>query len=391
MTENNAQQPDGTEDALEQRDAPPRPAWHSAHLVLMVVGALALVMWLVSGVYRVGAGEVAVVERLGQYLTTPEGKILAVESGVHMGLPWPLDRVETIKVQATNKLTIDTFDSSPAAYAEMISLELRANVPPDVVNSRYNPYLITSDANVVHLTAAVQYRISDAAGYVSAVAEMPGQNLNAREELLRRVVEHEMVSTVSRLDVETVLYDTATVQLALKEHLQEAMLEPVMLDVKGNPLVDDEGKPVPRKLRFGIQVERVDLPQIRPPERVKNYFADVLSAKFDQKAMTDRAKGDKNAMVAAANATATNIVAEAEAYKSRVVETAKGEAERFKAVKLQYAKDPYLARYDLWQSTMKEVLGKANRVFYVSKDQTLYIPLPPPEKLVESSSGARPR
>ena len=54
--------------------------------MLLLVAAVALVMWVSSGLYNVSASEVAIVERLGQYITTPDGhSIMAVGPGLHMG------------------------------------------------------------------------------------------------------------------------------------------------------------------------------------------------------------------------------------------------------------------------------------------------------------------
>ena len=47
MSEVDPQSLDPMEDASEQRDAPPRPAWHSAHRVLMIVMGAALAYYFV--------------------------------------------------------------------------------------------------------------------------------------------------------------------------------------------------------------------------------------------------------------------------------------------------------------------------------------------------------
>jgi regulator of protease activity HflC (stomatin/prohibitin superfamily) len=40
-------------------------------------------VWLLSGFYQVNSGQVAIVERLGQYVTDTSGKAEQLRSGLH--------------------------------------------------------------------------------------------------------------------------------------------------------------------------------------------------------------------------------------------------------------------------------------------------------------------
>ena len=81
------------------------------------------------------------------------------------------------------------------------------------------------------------------------------------------------------------------------------------------------------------------------------------------------------------------VQTEAESYMNRVVQQARGEADRFSSVYERVKKDPELAHFDLWQSTAKEVLQNASRVFYVEPGQVLYLPLEKPERFVDPAAG----
>src|SRR5271155_1507692 len=142
--------------------------WFTAQLAMLIFLAGVAMVWLFSGSYQVGNGEVAVVERLGQYLTLPDGQPLLVQPGWHYHLPWPLDTVYVIPTSQAQQLAISDFNQSPGNYEEWEKEILRDDpqATPAQVDAVFNPYLITGDRNVVHSEMSVQYHISDPVAYL---------------------------------------------------------------------------------------------------------------------------------------------------------------------------------------------------------------------------------
>src|SRR6185503_6756983 len=70
-----------------------------AHHILLIFALAVFVIWLLTGFYQVKSDEVAIVERLGQYLQNPDGKAALVEQGLHYHMPWPIDTVHKVSVQ----------------------------------------------------------------------------------------------------------------------------------------------------------------------------------------------------------------------------------------------------------------------------------------------------
>jgi hypothetical protein len=64
-----------------------------------IVGGL-LLLWLLTGVYIVRADQQAVVTRFGA-VANPR-----VMPGIHLSLPWPVDRISKLKVQQLQRLVI---------------------------------------------------------------------------------------------------------------------------------------------------------------------------------------------------------------------------------------------------------------------------------------------
>src|ERR1051326_4201803 len=101
-------------------------------------------LWLLSGVYIVSANQQAVVTRCGAVV---EPRIMP---GIHIALPWPIDRVTKLKVQQLQRLVIGG--------------EL-----PDTVTGRAQPLqsqFITGDQNIISMRVVVQYSVGVPVDYL---------------------------------------------------------------------------------------------------------------------------------------------------------------------------------------------------------------------------------
>jgi membrane protease subunit HflK len=284
-----------------------------------------------------------------------------------------LDRVEKVSVQQTHQLSLETFDASPVNYADARAQLIRDNegIKGEVLEVIFDPYLITADLSVVHLRVQVQYRISDVYAYTQAVAEAPGHDMTARDELLHRVIEHEAGVAVGHYPINTLFGEQSLVEQLLRKRLREAM-------------VAKDGSPL---LGIRIEEESVKLSAVRVPTQVMNSF-NLLAQEIAQKgALKSQAEGAKNAMILEARAQAKATQSAALTYQTRIESTARGEAERFSAIMEQYKLDPDTAKYDLWQNAMKDILNGATRIFFVEPDQVLNMTLEKPEKTVDNGSG----
>src|ERR1700681_4133153 len=92
-------------------------------------------LWLLSGVYIVSANQQAVVTRFGAVV---EPRVMP---GIHIALPWPVDRVTKLKVQQLQRLVV-------------------GGDLPDNVIGRSQPLqaqFITGDQNIIQMRVVVQY------------------------------------------------------------------------------------------------------------------------------------------------------------------------------------------------------------------------------------------
>src|SRR5512140_2062437 len=77
-------------------DLPPKPWWKDTRKTL---GGVA-VLWLLSSVYIVSADQQAVETRFGRVV---EPRVMP---GIHVSMPWPIDRVHRLKVRQLQRLVV---------------------------------------------------------------------------------------------------------------------------------------------------------------------------------------------------------------------------------------------------------------------------------------------
>jgi len=106
------------------------------------IAGIALVLWLLTGVYIVGPDEVGVVQTFGKYSR-------AAQSGLNYHFPYPFETVSTPKVTEVKRIEIGfrTVGNKQYQTVERESL------------------MLTGDENIVDAEMIVQYRIKDPVAY----------------------------------------------------------------------------------------------------------------------------------------------------------------------------------------------------------------------------------
>jgi modulator of FtsH protease HflK len=343
-----------------------------AHHVLLIFAGLVILVWLLSGIYQVNADEVAIVERLGQYVTAPNSqKAILIPPGLQYHLPWPIDRVYKVAIQQAKTLDVKTFNEPADAYAEFKKAYLAAGTRPEVINAIFDPYLITGDRNVVHVQIAVTYQIDDPQAWLSAVEFIPTEKSGdgKREEMFQAVVEHTMIAQLATTAVDNVLLQGQDrLPPALKVAIDRAMELPDPSDKSGK-----------KKIDLGIKAQKVDIVAAAPPAAVKPAFDQVFQARSEMQRTTLVAQANYDSARTQAGAQAANMIQDANAYRSQTVNAAKGEAERFNQVFEQYEKAPDVTRWNVYVDAVKSVSTNANRIVYGQPGQHVWLQLDPPQ------------
>jgi membrane protease subunit HflK len=274
--------------------------------------ALLLIGWLATTIYIVAADQQAVVTRFGRVV---EPRVMP---GLHVSLPWPIDRVTRLKVRQAQRAVIGG-DVADGALGRSEPLKSQ---------------FLTGDKNLIHMRTVVQYSVGVPADYLFQV-----DNVAA---LVAAAVEAELARAVARLGVDEIL----TVG---KARLQE--------EVRGS------AQKRLNDLRSGVLIASVNIETVTPPAEAADAFRDVASARADSSRIVNEAHGYANDVVPRARGEAQQMIEGAEGHKQRVINLAIGDTERFRQVAGEYAKAGEVNGRRLYVETLEQVLPRIRKVF----------------------------
>ena len=311
-----------------------QPDMKGAGIGVGMIAAVAVVIWLASGIFIVREGEQAVVTTFGKYDSTRN-------AGLNWRMPFPIQRHETVRV--TQIRSVDVGRDSVIK-----STGLRESA------------MLTQDENIVEIKFAVQYRLNDARAYLFESKSPDDAVVQAAESAVREVV--------GKMSMDNAMADERD-QIA--------------------PRVRDLMQLILDRYKVGIEVVAVNMQQggVRPPEQVQAAFDDVLKAGQERERAKNEAEAYANDVVPRAVGTATRLKQEAEGYKARIVAQAEGDAQRFSSVLGEYQKAPQVTRERMYLDAMQEIYSGVNKVIIDSRSggNLMYLPL---DRLLQSTGAA---
>ncbi len=290
-----------------------------------LIVAVALGVWLLTGLYIVQQGERGVVLRFGKNTEL-------TDAGLRWRLPWPLESVEKVNVEKVSTIEI--------GYRSTERDGPKTKVPKEAL-------MLTEDENIIDIEFAVQYRVGDAANFVFNVRDPRTTIGQATESAVREVV--------GRSTLDFVFENRKNIEINVKEQLQK------ILDI----------------YKIGVQILAVEMQRAQPPEEVKAAFDDAVRAREDRERLKNEAEAYANDVIPRARGAAARLIQESEGYKASVMARAEGDAQRFTRIANEYVKAPGVTRERLYIETMEQVLSSTTKVFIDQKagNSLIYLPL----------------
>jgi len=281
-----------------------RPGSGGGRAVPIVVG-LAVMLWLLSGVYRVDPNEQAVVQRFGAWTRTEA-------LGLHYHLPAPIETVQIVDVTMRHQTEVgsrSTRDSMDAGT------------------------MLTGDSNIVELDFVVVWQVRDPVRYLFRVADPIDVLQRAAESAMREVI------------------GQTNVQLALNEG--RGQIEATSAAILQSTL---------DRYDSGIQVAAIQLQRVDPPGPVVDAFHDVQRARAELEQKRNDAEKYHNSIVPVARGDAQKIIQDAGGYKDRVVAEATGEAQQFLSVLEAYKQSRDVTARRMYIDAMETILQHARKI-----------------------------
>ena len=277
--------------------------------VFPLVG-IALVLWMLTGIYVVGPDEVGVVQTFGKYSR-------AAQSGLNYHFPFPIEKVSTPKVTEVKRIEIGFRTVGKNQYQTIARESL----------------MLTGDENIVDAEMIVQYKIKDPVAYTFNFIEPELTVRQASEASLRTVVG--------------------------RHNIDEAL-------TSGKFMIQEESKELIQnildKYNTGILIVAVQLQDVSPPEQVIAAFKDVASAKEDKNRMVNQAEGYRNDIIPKARGEAQAEIREAEGYKEARIARAEGDVSKFNSVLKEYRKSKEVTETRMYLETAEEILSNREKI-----------------------------
>jgi membrane protease subunit HflK len=270
-----------------------------------------LLLWLLTSVFIVRTDQQAVVTRFGA-IVDPR-----VMPGIHIAMPWPIDRVTKLRVQQLQRLVVGG--------------EL-----PDTVTGRTQPLqsqFLTGDQNVISMRVVVQFSVG-----------VPADYLFRTENVARSVgaaVETALAERVAERDVDAVL---TTERQSIQEEVRA------------------EAQRILNEYRAGVLVSTINMESAVPPPEAADAFRDVASARADSSKIVSESQGYANDLIPKARGEAQQMLAQAQAYRTRTINDAEGDAARFTQVAAEYSKAADVNGERLYLETMEQILPRIKKL-----------------------------
>jgi membrane protease subunit HflK len=311
-----------------------------------MIALAGIVIWALSGVFRVQADEHGVVLRFGKVDRV-------VLPGLSYHWPYPIEQVLTPKVTRINRVDIG-MRLAPDAR----SVAIGRVVPEEGL-------MLTGDENIVDINFSVFWRVSpEASGTTDYLF-----NVRNQEATVRAVAESAMREVIGRSLLQPVLTEGRQIAETGVHELMQATL-------------DHYGA--------GVQITQVQLQKADPPQQVIDAFRDVQAARADAERLQNQAQAYANRVVPEARGRVAQITQSAEAYREQAVVEAKGEAARFLKVYDEYVKAPAVTQRRLHIETMERMFtGKDKIIIDADVNGAGVVPYLPLNELSREARRAR--
>ena len=305
-------------------------------LFILGILVLAIIVWAGTGVYTIGPGENAALRLFGAVQGDP-----VTQEGLHWWWPTPIGKKDVVLVTETRRMELGFRSNATGAGSPFATEAL----------------MISGDLNIVDVQMVVQYNIKSLNNFLFRVDD-PGEDTrnipqgrpdgrtlkDAAEAALRLVVGQRSIDDVLVRNREEVEEQT-------KIRLQEIM----------------------DSYDSGINIETVQLQDVKAPEEVRDAFDDVLRARQERDTRINQARAFEADIIPRAEGDAERIKEGAEAFRQARIARARGEAEQFKSILAEYRNSREVTRQRLYLEAMEEVLPGVSKIIISPEAETVLI------------------
>ncbi len=292
-------------------------------LIILLIFVVIIVVAAVSGFYRVGQGEEALVLTFGR-VTDQNGP----------GLYWHVPFIQQIISESVT--TIHTVE-----YGFRTTMSGSAGRAAQYSDDTDESVMLTNDNSIVSIEAIYQYTIRDVKQYNFDIDDPEGTLQLAFEAVIRRNIQNRPLDDA----------------LLNKEEIEQQVLPDFQA------LIDT--------YEMGVKINDVRIQNISVPSEVSAAYEDVNNAKNEKTKRLDEAERYANEVLPKARSTAYQTVKQAEAYKAELIADANADTAVFNAVLAEYQMAPEVTRKRLMIETLEDILSNSGRIIIADTESNI--------------------
>jgi membrane protease subunit HflK len=297
-------------------------------LVLIVVIAIAVIVFLSTSFIIVDQTEKAVITTFGKYTKT-------VGAGLHYKLPFGIQKAYIVKTQVIQTETFGFRTIKPGVVTQYSSQKY-----PD------ESTMLTGDLNIVDVEWIIQYRIANPEAWLFNVTDREKTIRDTSQSVLNTLIGDRTILGVIGPD---------------RQNIQDSAVALM------NELFTKYG--------LGIVVTQVQLQNIVPPEGVQAAFEDVNKAIQDMNRLINEGREAYNAEIPKVQGQAEQTIEVAQGYAAERVNVARGDVARFDAVYAEYRKAPEVTKKRLYYEMMEEIFKDQKNIDLIDKSLQNILPI----------------
>lgn len=275
-----------------------------------------LLIWLSTGLVQIEAHQEGALYRLGKLQSKP------LQPGIHLTLPWPVDKVEVYNTKTLGKMTIGYIPSGE-----------QDNIWTKEHGGEEYRLLLGNGDELISINLEIEYRIADLYSYIGSAA--------APESLLQAEAYEIITARTISSDLETMLStDRQQFSETFKQELTSHMAHH----------------------NTGLEVVNVVLESIHPPVEVADVYQNLIGAGIDAEHITILAQTNANAAIMSAQNEKTAKVGDAYVQKYQAIAKAEAAVAEFMASVAAYETYPGAYRYYKYMNTLTQAYSGAKLI-----------------------------
>lgn len=339
-------------------------------LLLGIIGTL-IYFFSGAGYFSVEPQQSVIVLRFGKVVATHD-------SGGHWYLPYPVNQF--IRVQTSQQLLNVDFVPAVVSAGEEDGISLEPG---------RDSYLLTGDANIVHTSWTVAYRVENAARYYETLLTPILPVVNGKI-----VPDDEFTDSVG-------MKGTRGPQTFLRNLFRQAVIDVTAESKVGEILYAGQGAysekvqnlfaKLVADANCGIKIDNVGLNRIYPPRKTKAAFDSVTAAGNVRSQLYNEAEAYKVEVENDTKASVAEIIAAADTYKKQLIARTEAQEFYFKEIYAKHKAYGNSVTMALYTAALAEVAAKLDGDKFLLGSQTgrkqLRIKLNPEPK---KSAGKKP-